>query len=134
MRALGGGDGDLRLRSRRVDHADEAEQHEVVLDAVRQLDRRHAIGAAGPRVETKRCGRHRARRDGQHAQRLAGERIVASRKLGAAVLVKRDHLAVRQQVTGFREQNLGRALDEDAQFAGLLAIDGGPWYGACVRK
>jgi hypothetical protein len=45
------GDGDLGLSSRGIDHADQAEQDEIVFDALRQLDRRRTVGAAGARVE-----------------------------------------------------------------------------------
>ena len=68
MRALGDRDGRLRLGARRVDHADDAEQHEVVLDALRQLD--VGRGASGPRIEAEGGGRHRARGDRERAQRL----------------------------------------------------------------
>ena len=46
VRPLGDGDGGLRLRARRIDHADQAEQHKIVLDALGQLDLDDAASAA----------------------------------------------------------------------------------------
>ena len=45
MRPLGDRDGGLRFRARRIDHADQSEQHEIILDLFRQLDIR--LAAAG---------------------------------------------------------------------------------------
>ena len=64
VRPLGDGDGRLRLRPGRIDHADQAEQHEVVLDAFGKLDRRRAAGD-GLGIEAQGGRRHGARGDGQ---------------------------------------------------------------------
>ena len=41
------------------------------------------------------------------------------RKLGAAILAQGDNLAVVPEMAGFRQQNIGRPFDEDAQLAGF---------------
>ena len=74
----------LRLGPRRIDHADEAEQHEVVFDALGQIDR-GAAGRGGLRVDAERGGRHGARCDRQRPQRLLGEPLVALQEGGASL-------------------------------------------------
>jgi hypothetical protein len=59
MRALGGDHRGLGLDPRRIDHAYQTQQHEVVLDALRQLDLGGSAGC-GLRVHAKRGGRHGA--------------------------------------------------------------------------
>ena len=121
MRAPGGRDRGLRLGARRVDHADEAEQHEVVLDRC-PAARRRAAASRGLRIEAERGGRQRAGRDRERAQRLRGERVVAPGQLGALGVAERDDLAVLPQVAAVREQDLGRALHEHAQLARMVAV------------
>ena len=91
----------LRLRPRRVDHADEAEQHEVVLDAVRQLDVRDCARRDGLRIDAERRGRHGAGGDRQRAQRLARQPVVAPRELGAALVVSGTVLPSSQTIAAF---------------------------------
>ena len=110
----------LRLGARRVDHADKAEQDELVLDALRQLD--SIRGGRGLRIDAERGGRHGARRDRQRAQRLARERFVAPQEFGAALLAQRHDLAVLEQEAALGQQDFGRALDENAQLGGVVAV------------
>ena len=60
VRPLGGDDGVSGLGARRVDHADQAEQHEIVLDALGQLDLDVALGGRlridAERLRPARCG------------------------------------------------------------------------------
>ena len=83
---LGDGHRLFCFRPRRIDHSDEAEQHELVFDAGRQLDLRHAVARGGRGIEAEHFGADGARGDRQRAERLGGERIVPSRQFCAPVV------------------------------------------------
>ncbi len=108
--------------ARRIDHADQAQQHEVVLHALGKIDLDIALGGR-LRVHAERLGRHGARGDGERAQRLLGEPFVALQKVGASFFRERDGLAVLPKEAALRQQHLRRALDEDAQVVGVFAVD-----------
>ena len=102
------------LGARRIDHADQAEQHEIVLDALRQLDRRNAAAAAcgsTPKRPPARCAwRSRAcAAPGRRARRCAATSS-ARRSSSSGTTLPSSH-----DIAAFREQDLRRALDEDAQ-------------------
>ena len=126
VRPLGGGDGGLRLGPRRIDHADQAEQHEVVLDAVGQLDVDVRSAAACGSMPRAAAGTVRV---AMASVRSAWPASASLRRdeLGAALLVERDGLAVLPEIAALREQDFRRTLDEDAQLAGVVGIemDGG---------
>ena len=133
MRPLGDGDGRLRLRPGRIDHADKAEQHEVVLDAVGKLDRRRAVGD-GLGIETQGGRRHGARGNGQAsaAPGPPGLRCAVRAPRGGP---RRAMAALpsSQPYRHFAEQDFGAPLTKTQQFAGLLEIDDERSRGACAR-
>ena len=122
MRPLGGDDRFSCFGARRIDHADQAEQHEVVLHALGKIDLDIALGGR-LRVDAERLGWHGAGGDGQRAQRLLGEPFVALQEVGASFFRERDGLAVLPKEAALRQQHLRRALDEDAQVVGIFAVD-----------
>src|SRR5690606_36915392 len=63
----------LRLAARRIDHADQAEETELVLDALVEL------------LVLKRLARQRPKRDAERSQCLTCESLVGLRNLGAAL-------------------------------------------------
>ena len=133
MRPLGGGDGCLRLGARRIDHADEAEQHQVVLDALRQLDVRPDFRANGLRIEVKGGRRQVARGDGEHAQRLCRERVVAAREIGAPRPRPSGTILPSSQTWRlFASSTSGAPLTNTRNSIRIFAIDDGRWYGACA--
>jgi hypothetical protein len=66
--------------------------------------------------------RHGARCDGERAQRLRRERLVAPGELGPALLAERHGLAVLEDMAAVPEQDLRCALGEGAQLAGVVRI------------
>ena len=83
------------LGARRIDHADQAEQDEIVLDAVRQFDRRRALAAAAA------CGSMPKAAAGTVRVAMASVRSawaasasLRREQLGATLLGERDGLAV----------------------------------------
>ena len=122
MRALGGDHRGLGLDPRRIDHAYETQQHEVIFNAVRQLDRGASTGG-GLRIHAERGGRHGARGDSQRPQRLAGKLLVALQKGSTSRVRERDVLTLVPNMAAFAEQQLGRALDENVQVLRLRAVE-----------
>ena len=60
----------------------------------------------------------------EHAQRLARERVVALRDVGALMAsVSGDRLALLHDVAAARQQDLRRALHHDPQIGGFLRVD-----------
>ncbi len=114
--------GVLHLRARRIDHADKPQEDKLVLDAYRQLGRGSRV-----RLEAQGSGRDTAAGDCKRAQGLPGELVVALCERGAALVVERDDPALLPHEPALREQDLGRALDEDLEVArGLIReMDGG---------
>ena len=103
----------LHLLARRIDHADDPEQHEIVLDALRQLDVGRGIvrdrcpsDAAGTRA---RGDRERAQAPGSASASLRRDQFGARRRRSARPACRRRH-----DIAALREQDLRRALDEDA--------------------
>ena len=96
-----------RLRARRVDHAEESEQRETVLDVVHV---QVAPAAAG-----------RAERAGQHALALGGQRLDARVPGGA---FDRPILAGAALVHAHLQHPLGRALEIDETVSGMVVVQG----------
>jgi hypothetical protein len=75
--------------------------------------------AASGRGQVQSAAGKRAGGDRQRAQRLAGECVVAPRKLGAALLAERDRLAVLPEIGSVRQQNSGAPLTKTRNSSGF---------------
>ena len=121
MRMPRDSDGGLHLLPRRVDHADDPEQHEIVFDTVRQLDVQGTTGRRG--VDAQRRSRDGARGNGQGAERLARKSLVAPRPVAAAIVCQSNRGVLLINVATLCQQDFRRALDEHTQFARAIGID-----------
>ena len=101
--APGARDGVLRLRARRIDHADQAGEHQALFDALVR------IGARAPRA---RPASQPAGGDAKRAQRFAGQRFVGLQNLLATRGGERPPVLADDFERASRQQHVGRPLGE----------------------
>ena len=113
----------LRLLARRVDHADQPEEDQLLLDVARRLRRARARPPAARGRRRRACAapRRPAPRwpPGSRARRSVGQR---------------PRLFADQLVRAARQQHVRRALGEDEQALLLLGVACGPCSSACARR
>ena len=101
--ALRAGHGLLCLLARRIDHADQAQKDEFVLDALVHF------------FVLKRIRRQLARGDAQRAQRLAGKFFIDLQNLRSPLVGQRPLLFAHKFLRAAGEQHVRRTFGEDEQ-------------------
>ncbi len=101
--ALGQRDSVLRFVARRVDHSDQPEEDEIVLDALVNL------------VAPERVLRQRSEGDTERSQRFSRQVFIATRNLRAAFGRERSRLFADKLLRAAHEQDIRRAFGQDEQ-------------------